>query len=238
MDFFDFRDPVSTWTHLIWMLLAVPGTVVLWQRSRGDRPKQIALAVFGLSTINCFGSSALFHGLHLTETQLHLYLMLDYVGIYVLIAGSCTPIIFTLIQGWWKWTLLGTIWLAALAGSASRIFELPMPPVLSTILYLVMGWGLFSCYPSLAKALSHRGLRLLVLGGVFYSLGALAYVTGWPAPWPGVVGAHEVLHLCDMAGSLSHFGFMIWYVAPFERLTPVPEVEEVPGSLAAEQGIG
>jgi hemolysin III len=98
-----------------------------------------------------------------------------------------------------------------------------------------MGWGLLWCYPSLARALSHRNLRLLVGGGLFYSLGALAYTVDWPVLWPGVVGSHEMLHFCDMAGSLCHFGFMLWYVVPFDRTAAVPEMPVVTGPLAVDQ---
>jgi hemolysin III len=107
--------------------------------------------------------------------------------------------------------------------------------VLSTGLYLTMGWGLLSCFPSLAKALPHRALRLLVSGGLFYSLGALINMVAWPVPWPGVVGSHEVLHFCDMAGSLCHFCFMLWYVVPFDRLAGTPELPAVTGPLAVDQ---
>jgi len=235
MEWLDFRDPVSTWTHLIWMILALPGTVLLWRRSRGDGAKQISMAIFGLSLIACFGSSALFHGLRMSEGQLRPFITLDYIGIYLLIAGSCTPIIFTIMSGRWKWTILATIWSAALAGIGCRLFRVPFPPVLSTGLYLLMGWGLLSCFPSLAKALPQRALRLLVNGGLFYSLGALANIVGWPVLWPGLVGSHEVLHFGDMAGSLCHFYFMLWYVVPYDRLAGAPELPAVTGSLAVDQ---
>jgi hemolysin III len=235
MDLLDFRDPVSTWTHLIWMILALPGTVWLWQRSRGDTPKQISLGIFGVSLIVCFGSSALFHALRLSDGQLHPFITLDYVGIYLLIAGSCTPIVFTLVPGWWKWTSLASIWSVALAGISCRLVRVPIPPVLSTGLYLLMGWGLLSCFPSLAKALPPRALRLLVIGGLIYSLGAVVHMVAWPVLWAGVVGSHELLHICDMGGSLCHFCFMLWYVVPYDRLAGVPELPAVTGTLAVDQ---
>jgi hemolysin III len=147
----DFRDPVSAWTHLIWMILALPATVVLWRRSRGDRGKQITMAIFGIGLVTCFGSSALFHAVRQPDGQLLPFITLDYIGIYILIVASCTPIVFTLIRGRWKWAILATIWMAALTGSASRLFHVPLPRVLSTGLYLMMGWGMVSCLPILAR---------------------------------------------------------------------------------------
>ena len=134
--------------------------------------------------------------------------------------------------------VLITVWLAAVAGSVTRVFDIHMPTSLSTILYLAMGWGLLACYPSLARALSHRALRLLLGGGVFYSLGAVAYVINWPVLWPGVLGAHEVLHFCDMAGSLCHFLFILIYVTPHERVSALPALEPTPGTLAVDQSTG
>jgi len=230
----DFRDPVSTWSHLIWMFLAVPGTLLLWRRSRGDRGKQITMTIFGLGLVFCFGSSALYHSLRLPAGELRPFLTLDYIGIYILIAASCTPIVFTLLQGRRKWIVLATIWSAGLAGSLCRLVRVPLPPALSTGLYLLMGWGLMSCLPRLAKVLAPGALRLLVLGGLIYSLGALFYLIGWPVLWPGVVGSHEMLHFCDMAGSLCHFYFMLWYVVPFDRLAGAPELPAVTGYLAIE----
>ncbi|MBY0527772.1 MAG: hemolysin III family protein [Gemmataceae bacterium] len=217
MEWLSFREPVNTWTHLTWAILAVPGTALLWHRSRGDRPKQISMLVFGLTMIACFGCSALFHGLRLPEEQLDVYVTLDHVGIFLLIAGTCTPVAFTLLGPRWRWSILSAIWLTALVGIVTRAANLTMPPWFWTMLYLTMGWGLLSCFRELARALPLLALRLLVLGGVWYSCGALAYVLDWPVLWPGVIHSHELLHLFDMAGSMTFFYFMVRHVAPFDR---------------------
>lgn len=235
MDFWPFREAINTWTHLIWMILAMPGTVILWQRSRGDRPKQFSMLVFGLTLIACFGGSSLFHALRLPEDRLQPYITLDYVGIYLLIAGTGTVITFNLLSGGWKWGILGSVWLAAIAGITSRLFAFSIPTWFSTVLYLTMGWGLISCYPELAKALSHRALRLVVLGGLLYSVGALVYVFNWPALWPGVINSHELLHICTMAASLTHYCFVFKYVTPYERRANRAEEAPYPGTLTPGQ---
>src|SRR6516162_2193123 len=113
MEWLHFREPVNTWTHLVWMLLAIPGTLLLWQRGRDDLPKQISFLIFGIGLIVCFGSSALYHGLDLPRNELQLFITLDHIGIYILIAATGTAMAFSLLRGAWKWGLLIGIWTAA-----------------------------------------------------------------------------------------------------------------------------
>jgi len=217
MEFLNFRDAVSTWTHLLWAILTLPATALLWHRCRGDRAKQLAMLIFGASSFLCFASSALYHGVRLPADRVEFLARLDYIGIFLLIAGTGTPIVFTLLRGQLRWGTLGGVWLMAAVGIVCRACDLDVSRWASTTLYLGMGWGLASCYPEMARVLSRRHLNWIVLGGVFYSIGALVYLFHWPALWPGVFGPHEVLHVCDMAGSLAHYWFILKYVAPFER---------------------
>jgi hemolysin III len=216
MAFFDFREPVSAWTHFLWMWLAIPGTVILWRRSRGDRVKQVSLLIFGVALIFCYLGSTLFHGLHVPRYARTLW-KLDHVGIYLLIAGSFTPAVVVLLGGWWRWSMLGMIWLLAVAGISMRLLASNISPSLSTGLYLLMGWSAILCYFELARTVSHRAMRLVVLGGVLYSIGALINLMNWPSLAPRVFGPHELMHLFVMGGSLTHFWFMLTQVVPFER---------------------
>jgi hemolysin III len=214
----DFREPVNAWTHCAWMLLGLPGTAFLWRLGRGDRPKQLALLVFGLSLVCCYAGSTLYHGVRLSRAEIALCETVDQIGIYLLIAGSYTPPAFTLLQGRWKWGSLTLIWLLAAVGIGLRCLFWNLPPGVYTSVYLAMGWGVVLCYFELARVLSHRALFPAVLGGVFYSVGAAINLAKWPAPWPHVVGPHELLHVFVMAGTLTHFGFMVRRVVPFARL--------------------
>jgi hemolysin III len=237
MEWLQFREPVNTWTHFVWMLLAVPGTLLLWQRGRGDRPKQLSFLVFGVGLILCFGLSSLLHGVRLRPDQhelLDLFVTFDHIGIYILIAATATGMAFTLLRGGWRWGLLGGIWGTAVVGIVGRLTPGEWPRWVDPCLYLAMGWGMAAVYPKLVEALGRRPVRLIWIGGLFYTLGALFYILQWPILWPGVIGAHELLHLADMAGSLTHFWFVIKYVAPFERLALPAEVAPSP-ILAAEQ---
>lgn len=239
MSWLDFREPVNTWTHLLWMLLAFPATWLLWRRSRGDRPKQLSMLVFGISLICCFAGSSLWHAVRVPYPELEFFAMLDYAGIYLLIAGTATPIVFTLLRDPLRRGMLVTMWGLAAAGIVLRVVRGETPPWVCTSLYLGMSWSLATSYPALVRAVSHRPLRPLVAGGVLYTVGAIIYVihrmTRWPVLWPGLVGGHEIFHVFVMAGSAAHFWFILTRVVPFDRLAPRPESEVLPATLPIQE---
>jgi hemolysin III len=218
MGWLEFREPINTWTHLVWMLLSVPGTWLLWVRSRGDRPKQISLLIFGVSLFVCFAGSTLYHAVRGSDLLILRFEQFDYMGIYLLIAGSSTPVVFNLLQGRWRWTILTLGWSLAAVGVITRLIFAVIPPWLYTSLYLSMGWMFIVCYFELARAVSHRSASWLVLGGVLYSIGAVVNFVGWPVLWRHVFQAHELFHLFSMAGSLAHFWFMLTVVVPYDRV--------------------
>jgi hemolysin III len=226
-DLLAFREPINAWTHGVWFLLSLPATVLLWRAGRGDRAKQVSLLVFGLGLVSCFAGSTLFHGVRLPDDHVTLFAQLDYIGIFLLIAGSYTPAVFTLMRGANKWGTLATVWLLAATGIALRVLAVPIPSTVSTGLYLVMGWSVVFCYCAFVRVLSHRALVPIPLGGLFYSIGAVCNLVHWPALWPGVFSTHELWHLFVMAGSLAHYWFMFRCVVPFDRrgLAAVPDEE-------------
>lgn len=214
MDPFFFREPVSAGTHCSWLLLSVPGTVLLCLRSRGNPGKQLSMLIFGLSLAICYAGSTLFHGVRLPAEQIAVFNLIDYIGIYILIAGSYTPLAWNMLHGRWRSWTLGLVWTTAASGAALQVACGMLPEWLATLTYLVMGWGAILCYFEIARRHSHRRLRLILIGGAFYTVGAVINHLQWPNPWPGVFGRHEIFHLFVMAGSLSHFWFMLTVVAP------------------------
>jgi hemolysin III len=216
MDWLSFREPISAWTHGAWAVLAAPGVWLLWRRAGGDWTKRVGGLVFGLSLVLCFGCSFLYHGARLPAEGVAVLNTLDHLSIYFLIAGTSTPIALIMLDGGWRVGLAALTWLTALGGAALHLW-LGLTPRLATGSYLVMGWvgGVVCC--DLVRKLSPRGVRPLWLGGLFYTVGALLNVSGWPDLAPGVFGAHEVFHLFVMAGSLCHYYFMAARVLPFER---------------------
>jgi hemolysin III len=217
MEWLHFREPVSAWSHALGLLLAVPATLLLLRRSGGNRLKQLGFLIFGGSLAACYGGSTLYHGVRGSWEEIAWFATLDYIGIYLLIAGSITPVALVVLVGRWRWGSLTLAWLLASLGITLRLTVHGIPLPVTTALYLAMGWGVLACYFELARALPPRAMNLALLGGFFYSAGALLNVLHWPVLWPGVVGPHEVFHVFVLAGSTAHVLFTLTVVAPFGR---------------------
>jgi hemolysin III len=217
MYFLDFREPVSAWTHALWMILAIPATILLCKRCGGDLSRCLSFFVFGLSLALCFAGSALFHGVQGSRSTIEIYDRLDHVGIFLLIAGSYTPIAWNLLEHRWRRWVLALAWGTAALGSTLYLAYGILPSALGTTIYLAMGWGALFCYLELTRQMSGRLLFPLMLGGVLYSVGAVINLVHWPVFWVGVFGAHELFHVLVMAASLSHYLFMLNVVIPICR---------------------
>jgi hemolysin III len=226
MAWLHFREPVSAWTHFAWLVLAVPGTWVLWHLSRGDRGKRVGLLTFGISLIICYGMSWLYHSV---PRQVSVpFRILDHVGIFLLIAGTVTPIALVILRGWWRVGLLSGIWALAVAGITLRLTT-RVPLSVLHILYLVMGWVGCATYFELARRLSsHAKIRPIWIGGIFYSVGAVINALDWPVLVPGVFEAHELFHLFVMTGTLWHFHFMLRTVVPHRQPAEAPQAAAAP----------
>jgi hemolysin III len=187
------------------MVLAVPGMVLLTWLSRKQRLNQLSMLVFGLSLIICYGCSFLFHAVPLAMSDP--FNALDHIGIYFLIAGTVTPIAVVGLRGWWRAGLLILIWVLAAAGITVRLLCDP-PLEVRTGFYLVMGWVGVATYFQLAGRLSHRKVSLVWIGGLIYSIGAMMNAIHWPnfSQW---FDAHDLFHLLVMAGSLTHYTFLL-----------------------------
>jgi hemolysin III len=213
MDWFAPHDAISAWTHGFWMLLAIPaGTLLVW-KNRRDRTRMIGMSVFAVSLVVCFGASGFFHAAPLGSFRETLHI-LDLLGIYLLIAGTVTPVALIVLRGWRRRWLLIQIWLLAAAGCVLRL-TIVVPSWASTTFYVVMGWVGILTYFELARRLSHTGVWPLWMGGLCYTIGAVLESLRWPNPWPGVFGCHEIFHLWVMAGAAFHYYFMLAVLTPY-----------------------
>ena len=215
MHVWTFREPASAWTHLAGLMLALLGTAILLRRG-GDPGKRISLLVYGLCLVSCYAASTLYHGVRLPADRLAVFVRLDSVGIFALIAGSYTPLAWNLMRGRWRMGTLAAVWGAAAASIALIASGRRFSPVTGTCVYLAMGWGVVVCYARIARVVSHRALLPVVLGGVLYSVGAVLNLLGRPALWTGVFGTHDLFHLFVIAGSALHYWFILKVVVPFD----------------------
>src|SRR4051794_6471667 len=102
----NFREPVSAWTHGLWLLLSPLALVILWRAGRGDRVKRAGFLVFGLSLALCYAGSTAFHGVRLSPDAIEFFATLDSIGIYLLIAGTVTPVALVILRDRWQWGIL------------------------------------------------------------------------------------------------------------------------------------
>jgi hemolysin III len=218
---FLFRDPVSAASHLLWCVLGVYVTGMLWRLARGDRRRQWSVGCFGLSVVLLYGASGLYHAVRGGPALVETLRLLDHSAIYVLIAGTYTPVFAVLLEGRMRTALLALVWgLAGIGIACKWVLELlhHQPPYPVTVaLYIALGWvGLVPAY-HLIRAVGWRAMGVGLCGGLLYTAGGICDALRWPVLLPGVVGYHEVLHVLDMGGTLTHVVFVIRYVLPFRR---------------------
>lgn len=208
------REPFNGLSHMAGALLSVVGLVLLLVVSYGKPWHLTGFAVYGASLVILYTASALFHSLHVSprgDRQLHMF---DQVAIYLLIAGTYTPLCLVTLRGPWGWSLLGLVWSIGLVGITLRIAWSKAPVWLPLVLYVVMGWLSLLVIGPLSSSLSPAAMTWLVAGGVVYTVGAVVFATERPRLWPGVFSAHELWHCFVLAGSACHFILMLCYVAP------------------------
>src|SRR5262245_22531412 len=209
MEFLHFREPVNAWTHGLWMLLCIPAGLWLVWRARVSALKLIGCAVFAVSLVLCFGGSALYHAVNLPPEGVQLCARLDFIGIFLLIAGTTTPVMLVVLEGSWRWGTLAVMWAMAAGGILLRMYDVPLPGEIYTAFYILMGWTTSTCLFQLRRRVPASELRWLWIGGLLYSLGAVLNELHWPNLAPGYFQAHELHHISCMAASLCHWAFMM-----------------------------
>jgi hemolysin III len=141
----------------------------------------------------------------------------DHATIFVFIAATYTPLMFNVLDGWWRIGVLVAIWISALAGVAGAAPFLRIPRRLLAALYLAMGWVAVVALVPLTTALGWAAALLIAFGGIQYSLGAAAYAFRRPRLWPRVFGYHEVFHLAVISASVTFYVIVVRYAVPFPR---------------------
>lgn len=204
------KDPVSALTHFIALLACIPVTVFLILKGVfANSPVHIvAFSIFGASLILLYTASTLYHSINISEKVSMVLKRVDHIMIFVLIAGSYTPICLITLKGVWGYTLLSLVWSITALGIIFKIFFINAPRKINTFIYVVMGWLIVVAFVPLSKNLSLLGLILLSVGGLVYSAGAIIYATKKPKLNFKFFGFHEVFHVFVMAGSAFHIALM------------------------------
>ena len=209
------REPVNGLTHLAGVLLSVVALgVLLWLAiAARDARQVIAFTIFGISQIALYTASTLYHSLPLSPVGIAKLRRIDHMMIFVLIAGTYTPICMVALGGIWGWSLLVVVWGLAVGGLILKTCWMHTPKWLSTGIYLLMGWAALVAAPVLFHRLPARALVWLLAGGIIYSVGAVIYALKRPNLIPGVFEAHALWHLFVLGGSACFFWMIVRYVA-------------------------
>ena len=211
------REPGSAITHFIAMMMAVFATVPLLVKAgiQSGWENFLAMAIFMGSMILLYGASATYHSVDLTGRSLRVFRKLDHMMIFVLIAGSYTPVCLIVLGGKLGYTLLALVWGIAAVGMLVKACWITCPKWLSSVLYIAMGWLCVLAFHPLFLALSRPAFGWLLAGGIIYTVGGVIYSLKMPMfnAKHKKFGTHEIFHLFVMGGSFCHFVVMYYFVA-------------------------
>ncbi len=174
-----------------------------------------AMTVFMLSMIALYGASALYHSVMVKDRLLRVFRKIDHMMIFVLIAGSYTPVCLIVLDGKLGYTLLIVVWSIAIVGMLIKVLWITCPKWFSSIIYIAMGWVCLGVFGQLWNTLPHSAFLWLLAGGIIYTIGGVIYALKLPLfnNRHRYFGSHEIFHLFVMGGSICHFIFMYLYVA-------------------------
>jgi len=213
---FPIREPFNTYSHAFGALVALVGTILLIIDSTIDPvSNKIAFIIYGVTVLLMFGSSALYHSVRVTFKTEEFFRLLDHIMIYLVIAGSYTPISAIALEGNWRLGMLLGVWIFAVAGILKKILWLNAPRWLSTGLYLLMGWIAVLIFPQIWDVVPKGFSFWIIIGGLFYTVGAIIYGLQKPNPAPKWFGYHGIWHLFVLGGAFSHFWAIYYYLPGF-----------------------
>lgn len=211
------REPGSAITHFIAMMLTVFAAAPLLVKSAlSDTANMLpAMTIFILSMVLLYGASATYHSLNIGGRALHIFRKVDHMMIFVLIAGSYTPVCLIVLGGRMGYTLFAVVWGIAIVGMLLKACWVTCPKWFSSIIYIAMGWVCVFVFGPLWNTLPHNAFLWLLAGGIIYTIGGVIYALKLPLfnSRHTFFGSHEIFHLFVMGGSLCHFIFMYHYVA-------------------------
>ncbi len=210
----DQNEPLSSLTHFLGALLSVSALVLLvvFAVKDGNASHVVGFSVFGASLIILYGTSALYHFFQ-RETRIKIiFQRLDHAMIFVLIAGTYTPIALLMPHRAWGWSIFGVTWGLAILGIVIKISGVNIREWISVVIYILMGWLAVIAIQPLLQWLSTSALMWLFLGGIFYTVGCIFFALDNIMPRVRWFSMHAIFHLFVMAGSFCHFWLMMFYI--------------------------
>ncbi|MDE3083731.1 MAG: hemolysin III family protein [Verrucomicrobiota bacterium] len=203
-------EEIANWvTHGVGLVLSIAALTLLivFSSLHGDAWHVVSFTVFGLTLLTLYTVSTLYHTWRDERTK-RLFLKLDHVAIFLLIAGTYTPFLLTNLRGPWGWTLFGVIWGLCGAGAVFQFFFGERFRLTSTLAYLFAGWVIVVALKPLIADVPHGGLWLLLAGGLCYTVGVVFYL------WRQLRYHHALWHTFVLGGSTCHFFAVLLFLLP------------------------
>ena len=207
-----FDELANSVTHGIGLGLSIAGfaALLVLAIARGGAWQIASCAIYGVTLICVYASSTLYHGLPSRRVK-RIFRIFDHSAIFLLIAGTYTPFLLVNLRGGWGWSLLGIVWGLAAVGIVLKVWFVDRHPILSTGVYVLMGWLALIAVKPLFLAVPTIGLIWLLAGGLMYTVGVVFYA------WKRIPYNHVVWHLFVMAGSTCHYFAVVYSVFPQAR---------------------
>ena len=214
---FHIKDPGSAITHFIGMVAAMLAAAPLLVKAYRDdsRLTVISLAVFITSMILLYAASTLYHTLDISPKVNRALKKIDHMMIFILIAGTYTPVCMVVLGDKTGWMLLALVWSIAAVGILIKMCWITCPKWFSSVLYIAMGWVCVLAFTRIVQALPTAAFGWLLAGGIIYTIGGVIYALKLPIfnSRHRHFGSHEIFHLFVMGGSLCHYIVMYRFVA-------------------------
>ena len=222
-----FSDPLSALMHLAGAVVFARLGISLVRQGRGDLHRMMSLVVFAFSCVLLLSISGMYHLSSPDGAFREVLRRLDHAAIFVLIAGSFTPVHAILFRGPWRWGMLTVIWAVAISGLTFKtIYFTSIPEGFGLALYLGFGWLGLATWIALVRRFGFRFARPVLWGALAYTIGAVTDFLRWPVLVPGIVGAHELFHLAVLAGVSFHWLFICSFAS---RVIPISTRRERAG---------
>lgn len=210
------KDPGSAITHFIGVVAAIIATVPLLIRSftMNSAVYPLSMMIFMAGMILLYGASTLYHSINISPTVTIALKKFDHLMIFMLIAGTYTPMCLIVLSPPSRYIILGLVWGIAIIGMIIKFFWVTCPRYFSSILYIAMGWVCVFAFPDLVKNLSGAAFGWLLAGGIIYTVGGVIYALKLPIfnLKHKHFGSHEIFHLFCLGGSFCHYILMYHYV--------------------------
>ncbi|HID37145.1 MAG TPA: hemolysin D [Ghiorsea sp.] len=201
------EEGINVYSHVLGIILSVVGliTLIIRAASYGDVWQLVSVSIYGISLIILFTASSVYHASKdaVIRSRLRVF---DHASIYVMIAGTYTPFTLVTLSGTVGWTIFGITWGMAIIGIVLKLFYTGHFKILSTAMYLLMGWMIVFAIQSLVENIAPQGLNLLIAGGLAYTLGAVLYSI------KAIPLNHAIFHVLVLLGSAFHFFAVYFYV--------------------------